>query len=107
MGRFSSLLTVTFLIAWSAIRAEQNPPAPPAPAPQKKSDNYAGTVVEFTPEKVVVAKTKESRTFRITPDTKIEGKLKAKVRVTVRYTSEDDGFTATRIIVRTTTPKPK
>jgi hypothetical protein len=38
---------------------------------------------------------------RVTPDTKCEGKQKAKVRVTVRYVSGDDGETAELIIVRT------
>lgn len=102
--RFWSVLTVAAIFAVLAIRAQEKPPAQ---TPQRKPDNYAGTVVEFTLEKVVVAKTKETRTFRITPDTKIEGKLKAKVRVTVRYTTDDGGYTATRIIVRTTTPKTK
>lgn len=105
MGRFPHVLAAALVFAAFAIRAQQ-PPAPQT-SPPKKPDNYAGTVVEFTPEKVVVAKTKESRTFRITPETKIEGKLRAKVRVTVRYITEEDGYTATRIIVRAATPKPK
>lgn len=105
-------LTLLFLFPIALAVSAQEPPAqqPPAPAPAavpKKIDNYAGTVVEFSKDKVVVAKTKESRTFRITPDTKIEGKLKAKVRVTVRFTSDETGDTATRIIVRTTMFKPK
>jgi len=95
------------LLAGFPIRAQETVPAAQKEA-AKKPDNYAGTVVEYSADKVVVAKTKESRTFRITPDTKIEGKLKAKVRVTVRYTSDENGDTATRIIVRVaTTPKPK
>jgi hypothetical protein len=65
---------------------------------------FAGTVIEFTPEKITVLKDalgqKEKRTFRVTPDTKCEGKLKAKVRVTIRYVASDDGETAELIIVR-------
>ncbi len=65
---------------------------------------FAGTVIESTPQsitvsRVVLGKT-EKRVFRITPDTKCEGKLKAKVRVTVRYVTTDDGETAELIIVR-------
>ena len=36
----------------------------------------------------------ENRNFRITRDTKVEGKLKMKVRVTVRYVTDDTGDTA-------------
>jgi hypothetical protein len=65
---------------------------------------FAGTVTEFTSETVVVGRTvrgkAESRTFQLTPQTKTEGKLAAKVRVTVRYITDDDGDTATLIVVR-------
>jgi hypothetical protein len=65
---------------------------------------FAGTVIETTPEKIVVSRVvlgkTEKRVFRVTPDTKCEGKLKAKVRVTVRYITADDGETAELIIVR-------
>jgi hypothetical protein len=78
--------------------------------PAKAPDTFfAGTVAVFTPAKisvsrVVLGKT-EKRDFSITPDTKIEGKLRARVRVTVRYISGDDGDTATLIVVRTDTKK--
>jgi hypothetical protein len=65
---------------------------------------FAGTVIELSQEKITVLKDalgkKEKRIFRLTPDTKCEGKLKAKVRVTVRYVVTDDGETAELIIVR-------
>ncbi len=72
---------------------------------------FAGAVVEFTPEKlnvsrVVLGKT-EKRDFRITPETKIEGKLRPKVRVTVRYVTDEAGETAIEIIVRPQTAKKK
>lgn len=70
---------------------------------------FAGTVIETTPEKIVVSRVvlgkKEKREFRVTPDTKTEGKLKAKVRVTVRYVTTDDGDTAELIVVRTNQKK--
>jgi hypothetical protein len=112
VDRTSSLLAV-FLFFCAGAPAQEPPPdaqKPPTPQTAPKSDNYAGTVVDFGPDKITVAKTKEQRTFRITPETKIEGKLKSKVRVTVRFyasTAEDGGYTATRIIVRTAVPKPK
>jgi hypothetical protein len=74
-------------------------------AEEPKPDTFfAGTVIEFTPERITVLKDalgqKEKRVFRVTPDTKCEGKLKAKVRVTVRYVATDDGEKAELIIVR-------
>jgi hypothetical protein len=65
---------------------------------------FAGTVSQSSAETVTVGRTvrgkAESRTCRLTPQTKIEGKLAAKVRVTVRYVSDDDGDIATMIVVR-------
>jgi hypothetical protein len=73
---------------------------------------FAGIVLDTTSEKIVVSRVvlgkTEKRQFRVTSGTKIEGKLRAKVRVTVRYVTDDDGDTATFIIVRTAQQlKPK
>jgi hypothetical protein len=73
--------------------------------PPKASDTFfAGTVTEATAEKVTVGRTvrgkAESRTFRMTPETKVEGQMAAQVRVTVRYVTDDDGDTAILIVVR-------
>jgi hypothetical protein len=66
---------------------------------------FAGTVLEYTPSKITVSRVvlgkKEKRVFLLTPETKCEGKVKAKARVTVRYVATDDGETAQLIIVRT------
>jgi hypothetical protein len=74
-------------------------------ATTKAADTFfAGTVTELTSDTIVVGRTvrgkAESRTFQLTPQTKTEGKLAAKVRVTVRYIADDDGDTATLIVVR-------
>jgi len=74
-------------------------------ATTKAADTYfAGTVTELTGETMVVGRTvrgkAESRKFQLTVQTKTEGKLAVKVRVTVRYTTDDDGDTATLIVVR-------
>jgi len=80
-------------------------------SPPKKVDAFfAGSVAETTAERIVVSRVvsgkMEKRTFRVTPDTKVEGKLRMKVRVTVRYTSGDDEEdVATLIVVRTSQPK--
>lgn len=72
---------------------------------------FAGNVAQFSAETIIVGRTvrgkAESRTFSVTPQTKIEGKLAVKVRVTVRYITDDDGDTATLIVVRGSAPAPK
>ena len=80
------------------------------PASAKKADAFfAGTVVESTAEKLTLTRTvlgkPEDRSFAVTPETKIEGRLRPRVRVTVRYVSDDNGDTATMIIVRSTAKK--
>ena len=75
-------------------------------------DNFfAGTVTSFSSAKVTVARTvrneTESRSFKLTPQTKFEGKLSNNVRVTVRYVTDDEGDTATMVIVRPAVPPQK
>ena len=76
----------------------------------KKTDMFfAGTVLETTPEKITVSRVvrgkAQKRSFRVTPETKVDGKLRVRVRVTVRYVADDDGDTATRIVVRAAQPQ--
>ena len=64
---------------------------------------FAGTVIETTADQITVSRVvlgkTEKRVFRVTPDTKCEGKLKAKVRVTVRYVTKEDGETDRKSVV--------
>jgi len=74
-------------------------------AQKPKPDYFSGTITLMDEEKLtvlktVLGKTSETRTFLITKETRIEGKLKLKARVTVRYTHEDEGYRALHIIVR-------
>jgi hypothetical protein len=100
-------LVVCLLASGSAISAR------PQAANTKKTDTFfAGTVLDTTTEKIVVSRVvlgkTEKRQFRLTSDTKVEGRLRARVRVTVRYITDEDGDTATLIIVRTAQQlKPK
>ena len=48
----------------------------------------------------------ESRSFRLTPQTKVDGKLQKSVRVTVGYITDDNGETATMVVVRAPVPVP-
>ena len=84
---------------------------PAADDTAKTADTFfAGAVTESTPEKITVGRTvrgrAESRTFQLTSETKIEGSLALKVRVTVRYVTDDDGDTATLIVVRPQVGRP-
>ncbi len=87
------------------------PPIIAQEVPKSQSDAprptafFSGNVVEVVAEHVTVSrsilgKTPEKRTFLITPDTKVEGKLKEKSRVTVRYSAGDEGDVALSILVR-------
>jgi hypothetical protein len=94
----------------SVTAGPQDPQEKKAEEP-KPETFFAGTVIEFTTEKITVSRIvlgkTEKRVFRITPDTKCEGKLKARVRVTVRYVAAEDGETAELIIVRSQQKKTK
>src|SRR5437763_1650434 len=75
-------------------------------AAQDDEDNYfAGTVVETAKDhlkvsRVVQGKT-EVRIFLVTAATKVEGgKLRARMRVTVRFVTVDERDTATLVIIR-------
>ncbi len=66
---------------------------------------FSGNVVEMAPDHVIVSRTTlgkppVKRTFALTADTKVEGKMKNKSRVTVRYQSGEDGDVAVSILVR-------
>lgn len=73
---------------------------------------FSGTVTENAEDKVTVARTilgkpAENRTFVINAETKVEGKIKPKVRVTVRYAPGEQGDVALSILVRDRQDKKK
>ena len=66
---------------------------------------FSGTISELPGGRIgvtrtVVGKPSENRNFLIDSETKIEGKLKMKARVTVGFKPTPDGDLAVRIIVR-------
>jgi hypothetical protein len=112
--RVPRVLGFVVLPLWLAVVPLSVLPCPQDPTEKKteapKPDTFfAGSVVEFTTEKITVSRVNlgktEKRVFRITPDTKCEGKLTKKVRVTVKYVASDDGETAELIIVRSAQKK--
>ena len=74
-------------------------------------DTFSGPVVELSATKITVSrsilgKPAEKHTFLIRTDTRIEGRLRVRAKVTVGFVTNDDGDIARLIVVRTTTPKP-
>jgi len=72
---------------------------------QPLSQTFSGAVVELTAEKITVARSilggaAQKRTFLLKPDTRVEGHLRAKVRVTVGFINTPDGDVARLIVVR-------
>ena len=83
----------------------------PDPTLQAQDQFFTGTVTELNDTSVTVTRTAlgtESTVhrFAIKPDTHIEGKLKLKARVTVRFVEEDEVDRAVRIIVRGASAAP-
>ena len=81
-----------------------------APSEQPHSEFFSGVVTTLAEDRITVYKTvlgksSETRTFLITPETRVEGKLRVKARVTVRYTREEEGDRALHIIVRSSQKK--
>jgi hypothetical protein len=99
----SRILGPLLLVAMSVFAQQDN-------SPKKEDAFFAGTVASWDAQKIIVSRSvaakTEQRTFRMNADTKVEGKLRAKVRVTVRYISDEDGDIATLIVVRAPA-KPK
>jgi hypothetical protein len=77
----------------------------------KYDQTFSGPIVELTATKITVSrsilgKPAEKRSFWIKSDTRIEGKLRVRVRVTVGYVAGDDGDVARLVVVRTSAQKP-
>jgi hypothetical protein len=106
------ILTAVLALEWGIAGLVLHPLSAdePSTAAAKKADAFfAGTVVESTADEITVTRTvlgkPEKRSFVVTPETKVEGRLRIRVRVTVRYISDDGGDTATMIIVRSAAKK--
>ena len=109
--RFLGFAVLPLWLAVAPLTARPQDPQEKKAEEAKAETFFAGTVIEFSTEKITVSRVvlgkTEKRVFRITPETKCEGKLKAKVRVTVRYVTADEGETAELIIVRSQQKKTK
>jgi hypothetical protein len=92
----------------ATLRSQQDPEssAPKATKATPAADIFSGTVTKLTADAVTVVRrvpghAAVTREFVRDEQTKVEGKLRERARVTVRYKAgEDDGFVAVYIIVR-------
>jgi hypothetical protein len=68
-------------------------------------DTFSGPIVELTASKIIISrsilgKPAEKRTFVIKVDTRIEGKLHVRAKVTIGFITTDEGDVARLIVVR-------
>jgi hypothetical protein len=100
VGLLRALVILGVLSASASVRV----PAQDPPAADPNANFFSGTVADMPSGRLTVSRNSlgknESRTFLVTQETKIEGKLRVNARVTVRFRSSDEGDVAVHIIVR-------
>lgn len=110
--RCATLLIVAVALFGIASRAQEAASLErPSHGDNSKSEpaydqTFSGPIVELTATRITVSrsilgKPAEKRTFWIKSDTRIEGKLRVRVKVTVGYITTDDGDVARLVVVRT------
>jgi hypothetical protein len=103
--RLMALVLAIGLITAALSAQEPAPAKPEAPNSEPQyQDKFSGDITEYTVDKITVSRSVlgklEKRSFWIKADTKIEGKLKVKVKVTVGFVTSDEGDVARLIVVR-------
>ncbi|MEO8029145.1 MAG: hypothetical protein ABI823_21875 [Bryobacteraceae bacterium] len=99
-------IVVLVLCSWAATgRASQEDPVPkPADKKTEVDTFFSGTVFEFNEKQLIVLRTvlgkPERRTFVINETTKVEGKLRQRIRVTVKFEPTEGGDVARLVRVR-------
>jgi hypothetical protein len=115
--RFAILLMAAVAFSARGTRAQQNASLEKSghvdnsKSEPKYDQTFSGPIVEITATKITVSrsilgKPAEKRAFWIKPDTRIEGKLRVRVRVTVGYVASDDGDVARLVVVRAVQKPP-
>ena len=77
----------------------------------KYDETFSGPIVEVSATKITVSrsilgKPAEKRTFLIKPDTRVEGKLRVRAKVTVGFVTTDEGDDVARLVVVRPAQKP-
>jgi len=104
-------LAIFLLLASLALAQDSDPKPDGTKAEPPYDETFSGPVVEITASKIVVSrsilgKPPEKRTFAIKVDTRIEGKLRVRAKVTVGFVTNDEGDVARLIVVRGPQQKP-
>jgi len=105
----------TFLIlagAWLTLSAQELSKPESAKTEPKYDDTFSGSIIELSTSKITVSrsilgKPAEKRVFLITSETRIEGKLHVKLKVTIGFVTSDDVDVARLIVVRQKPPDKK
>ena len=102
----AALIGLSVLAPLTLRSQEPEAPVPKAGKTAPADDIFSGTVTKLTADSVTVVRkvpghAAVTRDFVRDEQTKVEGKLRERVRVTVRFKAgEDTGFVAVYIIVR-------
>jgi hypothetical protein len=106
----ASLISLALLPGFPPAQAQETPKDPAPKAEPRYDDTFSGPIVDLSSERITVSrsilgKPAEKRSFWIKSDTRIEGKLRLKIKVTVGFITTDEGDIARLIVVRANTPK--
>jgi hypothetical protein len=105
------LAVALFAVGVQAQDGALSKPETPKTEP-KYDDTFSGAIIELSTTKITVSrsilgKPAEKRVFLIQSDTRIEGKLRVKLKVTVGFVTSDEGDVARLIVVRQKPPEKK
>lgn len=105
----ASLISLALLPGICLAHAQDTPKDSSPQGEPHYDDTFSGPIVELSTERITVSrsilgKPAEKRSFWIKSDTRIEGKLRLKVKVTVGFITTDAGDVARLIVVRANTP---
>ena len=103
-------VTCVFCAALAPAQEATLPKSDSSASEPKYDNTFAGPIVDLTRDKIkvsrsILGKPAENREFLIKPDTRIEGKLRKNVKVTVGFVTTDEGDVARLIVVRANTQK--
>ena len=98
-------LAIFLLLSPLALAQDSDQKQDGTKAEPQYDDTFSGPIVELTTSKIVISrsilgKQPEKRTFVIKVDTRIEGKLRVRAKVTVGFITNDEGDVARLIVVR-------
>ena len=113
LGIATFLVLAVALFGVVACAQERGLSKPETPKTEPKYDEtFSGAIIELSTSKITVSrsilgKPAEKRVFLIKSDTRIEGKLRVKLKVTVGFIASDEGDVARLIVVRQKPPEKK